>query len=451
MPAINETIKVGDKLTVFNYQSGKAGWYLRQWNKAERKYRIKKIEGATTKEEALANFYKAVVSFTETDQRVNTKHVNVNSASYSLTVEGLTLIELIDDFLHNESERVSAGLKASNAHSRRKTSLKTFKEYLRVKEITYPSQITPLLLEDYPVFRGSMMKHTRKTELKDISVFLTTYLVQRELLTNEIARGRNFIPKVAIKEEDLDANPAITPKDYRTINSFFQVWVKQAPTHRGSYMRQHMYSMVHILKNSGLRPNELLSLRRKDIKITKQERWSESKDRYVEHLKLLIHVRKSKTGKRRDVPCVSDAGEHMVKWLKFQSAWMSHDYPRFCSSETDLIFGKPQEMFDKGFHYHYLNCVWREQVYLVLRPKLGMNRFSERDYTLYSLRSTFIEDCIAEGLDVYLVARLCGNSVEIIQRYYDRSDILKRSDEIQYINLGRRKPIEPEEIDVLDL
>ena len=80
-----------------------------------------------------------------------------------------------------------------------------------------------------------------------------------------------------------------------------------------------------------------------------------------------------------------------------------------------------------------------------------MNSFSERDYTLYSLRSTFIEDCITDGLDIYLVARLCGNSVEIIQKHYDRHDVLKRADEVQHVVRGRKAKPEVETINVLNL
>ena len=82
---------------------------------------------------------------------------------------------------------------------------------------------------------------------------------------------------------------------------------------------------------------------------------------------------------------------------------------------------------------------------------LEMNSFSERDYTLYSLRSTFIEDCVTDGLDIYLVARLCGNSVEIIQKHYDRHDVLKRAEEVQHIERGRKPKPKLEPIDVLAL
>jgi len=86
-----------------------------------------------------------------------------------------------------------------------------------------------------------------------------------------------------------------------------------------------------------------------------------------------------------------------------------------------------------------------------LHNQIEGNRFSERPYTLYSLRSTFIEDCIADGLDVYLVARLCGNSVAVIQKHYDRHDVLKRAEEVQSLPFGKTKPPEVETIDVMSI
>ncbi len=446
MPAINETIPVGEGLSVFNYKTGKQGWFLREWNKPERRYRIKKIDGATTREEALANFYKAVVSFSQTKQRTNTRAVAVQ--------EGQTLTELVEDYLRIEGERSSAGLQAEKTYVRRCRSLKTLLDYFKVKSITYPNQIDGLTLEDYPLFRRSIRKNSRKCELKDIAIFLRNYLVQRGLLSNEIAMMKHFIPRITITDDELDANPAITPEDYKVINRFMRnEWKDKAEQTRGWFTRNYLYNFIHLLKNSGMRPIEMLNLRRKDITITNPMRWSESLDEWRDDYKLKIHIRKSKTGKKRDVLCRSNAGQRMKEWLEFQSGFMRKNYPRFEMSGEHLVFGKPEDLLDKPYNHSYLNQMWRQQIFLPLKGRdlLEMNSFSERDYTLYSLRSTFIEECITDGLDIYLVARLCGNSVEIIQKHYDRHDVLKRADEVQAIEFGRKKRPEVTTIKVEDL
>ena len=70
MPAIKKSLPVDKGISVFCYEHTKEGWYVRQWNKAERRYRIKRIDGASTETEALANFYKALATFSDTPQRV---------------------------------------------------------------------------------------------------------------------------------------------------------------------------------------------------------------------------------------------------------------------------------------------------------------------------------------------------------------------------------------------
>ena len=202
-----------------------------------------------------------------------------------------------------------------------------------------------------------------------------------------------------------------------------------------------------------MRPIEMLNLKRKDVTITNPLRWSESLEEWQDDYKLKIHVRKSKNGKKRDVLCRSNAGDMMMRWLEFQSSFMRKNYPRFSMSNEHLVFGKPDELLEKTYDHNYLLQVWRQQIFLPLKNNnlLEMNNFSDRDYTLYSLRSTFIENCITDGLDIYLVARLCGNSVEIIQKHYDRHDVLKRADEVQHVVRGMKKKPVIEPINVMSL
>lgn len=437
MPAIHTSIAIDKGISVFCYAKEREGWFVRKWNKPERRYRIKRIEGATTQEEALATFYKALVTFEQAPQRTNKKRA-----------DNATLVELVEEFRVFEEKRVSAGLKASNAATRRVMSMARMLEYLAAKEVVYPSQIDGMTFEDYPVFRKDVAKGTRKTELKDIGTFCRLFLVPRGYLKNEIALGRTFLPKIRIQDDELDANPAITPSDYKTLNAYLRgEFISTASTRKGEYTRRMFYCLIHILKNSGCRPSELLAVRRKDIEITNPQRFSESKQEWEDDFKLKIHIRKSKTGKKRDVLCRSNAASNLMEFLKFQKKWMADNDYTFTIKEDSLLFGKPEEQFDKTHSYRRLNEYW-DDVRTHLADKLEGNRFSERKYTIYSLRSTFIEECIIDGLDVYLVARLCGNSVEVIQKFYDRHDVLKRADEIQKLPIGKKKPSKPVKLDL---
>ena len=112
-------------------------------------------------------------------------------------------------------------------------------------------------------------------------------------------------------------------------------------------------------------------------------------------------------------------------------------------SEDSLVFGKPGEM-DKTFMHHNLNQVWRQKICAPLKSQFEGNAISHRDYAIYSLRSTFIEGCIYDGVDIYALTALCGSSVKTLQRYCDRHHVLKKVEQMQDIKRGRtkREPVE---------
>ena len=162
--------------------------------------------------------------------------------------------------------------------------------------------------------------------------------------------------------------------------------------------------------------------------------------------KLTIFIRKSKTGKQRNVLLTSNAADNLIKFLKFQKGYIT-------PKPDSLVFGKPDHQLERPFCYSYLVDVWRGIIdELDADGYLEGNKFSDRKYTLYSLRSSWIENMITKGTDVYLIAKLAGNSVSIIQTYYDRHDVLKRAEEIQHIQRGKLgfKPKE-QTVDILNL
>ena len=442
MPALNIVVPIEDGISVFNYSKGKEGWFVRKWFKNERRYRIKKIVGANSQAEALSNFYKVLVEFNQSPNKPHKKQLNPHKET--------TLREEVTTFIKDEEKRVLAGYKAGNAHIRRKISLNRMLEFFDKVGVTYPSQITENTLEDYPLHRSDVVANTIKTELKDVSVFIKHHLMRYKFITNEVGNSPYLIPKIKITDEMLDANPSISHKDYNLINNYLRNEFQKVPTSKGVYARRMFYTFIHILKNSGVRPSELLAVRFKDVTITNPKRWSETKQDWEDDYKVSLFIRKSKTGKKRDVLCRSNAGFHLYDFIKFQANYISN----FCSFNITPemeVFAKPEDKMMKGFAYRYLNSLWKDYVIQPLHNQLEMNRFSDKPYTIYSLRSTFIENCIEAGLDVYLVAKLCGNSVSIIQRYYDRSDVIKRADEVQAINYGNHKRPEIETINITNL
>ena len=390
---------------------------------------VKKIKGASTEQEALI-LLPQMETVTKKQRRPR------NEATFT---------DLVNGFHEWESKRVDAGLKDGECARKRGVSLRRMLEYFKLNDIQYPSQVTRLTFDEYILFRKGKRSLTVKTELRDISVFFRSFLQPRGHVTNQLVMEKEFIPQIKVKDDELDANPAVTPLDYKVLNTYIRgAWQKEPTSRTGKYTKQLVWCYVHLLKNSGCRPSEMLRLRRKDVEITNEPRWSESQQEWIPYYKLKLHIRKSKTGKRRDVLCRSNAGERLMSFLSFQNGYMPDGFE---ASDDCLIFGKPEDLLMKTYSYVHIGQQWRK-VIETKRNELEGNRFSERPYTLYSLRATFIEDCIADGLDVYLVARLCGNSVEVIQRYYDRHDVLKRAEEVQALPIGVTKAPEPEVVDL---
>ena len=104
-------------------------------------------------------------------------------------------------------------------------------------------------------------------------------------------------------------------------------------------------------------------------------------------------------------------------------------------TKKDYVFFNPHT--DKPYPYSQYSLAWsdlRTNLSLVLSPVR-----SEKKYTLYSLRSSYITNQIDEGKDIYLIKKITGHSLEMLQRHYDRSDVRKRTAEAVARTIGKKK------------
>ena len=105
-----------------------------------------------------------------------------------------------------------------------------------------------------------------------------------------------------------------------------------------------------------------------------------------------IYIRYSKTGEPRDIPC---------NCAKFLARWRQHvnEYRRAVGlrkvTKKDYVFFNPHT--DNPYPYSQFSVAWsdlRANLSLVLSPVR-----SDKKYTLYSLRSSYITNQINEGKD----------------------------------------------------
>ena len=115
-----------------------------------------------------------------------------------------------------------------------------------------------------------------------------------------------------------------------------------------------------------------------------------------------------------------------------------HGY-KYSITADSYVFMNPDNDY-QPVHQQRLRVTWRKIVDgLMAEGKLKGHKFSDKRYTLYSLRSTFIEDHLIKGTDIFLLARISGHDVKTLMQSYERMDIKKRSEEITSIDYGRKK------------
>jgi hypothetical protein len=150
-----------------------------------------------------------------------------------------------------------------------------------------------------------------------------------------------------------------------------------------------------------------------------------------ERLISFITTIRAKTSRVREIPC--NLGYVFRRWKYFLEEEMGHKV-----RGDEYVFAQIlNEM--KQPSLHRIQKTWRDLVdKLMSEGKLKGHKFSDRKYTLYSMRSTFIENHLMRGTDIFLLARICGNSVKTIMDTYERIDIRKRTKEITDIEYGKK-------------
>ena len=441
MPAYAQKVEaLGGRGVVFSYVDKPSKFYWRELIEGERRYRTRLIKGATTLDAAIAQCIDAytALQMEETPARISRQRSGKN---YPISITGE-----IERFLKHEQERVYAGLiKESTLKQKLIVLSKSFTGYLAEYKLREVWQLTPTCLDDYALYRGKQSKLTRQKELTIIKDFITNWLIRGEMLESHIT-----VKKPRIKKSDLDANPAITPHDWRVLNNYIRnVYVKEGEKHpRPSvhYWRVLVWTLTTALKQTGCRPAEMLAMRWRDIEIEDIGRYSKSKEEIEERLISFVTVRASKTGDQREI--ASNSGSLFRRWAVFQRNYLKEYHPKLQLTKDSLLFGNPGNDLSP-YAYCNFTAAWK-QIREGVADKLTGNKFSERVYTLYSLRSSFVEDHIAKGTNIYLLARLAGHSIAMLQRHYDRSDIRKFSGEITAIDYGASSKTRRKVIDVFD-
>ena len=436
MPAYHQKEPVLDgRASVFSYERDPSSWYFKQLITGTKKYRTKKIPGATNLEEAKSKALDIALGLRDEPQRVV-------SQSSKTRIKRTTVEEAVITFLSKQRDLVETGEFEESTFKSKTITLKThFLNYLAKENVVYTKDLKHDAIDAYPVWRkrnGCNSKLTLQKELGRIKEFINNYLIRNKLVAEEVVLEKQIIPKVKVRKDELTANPSLTGEDWLVFNR--KIRDKEKSTRfsvdpRHNYFAVCFWTFTMTLRHSGCRPCELMKLQFRDIQfenIGRKTSRGTIEDMYVAHL----FIRKSKTGLARTVPTNKNVARRLAFWIAYVNAWWVKQKWNRKIEPLDYVFGRANNNM-QPYHYSVFEREWRTaRNCLTDQNKLKGNPFSDDPYTLYSLRSTYIESQLMNGVDIHTVARVCGHSVAVLERYYERMDIKKRTRDLTHIDFG---------------
>ena len=453
MPAIHtKTAWLHGSGDLITYKRDPDAWVLRCLIPGRKAYVTERIQGATTQEQAqqaaISVYARLAQPKVVTDRRgVSARHSHTENISFEVITErsGKRLSRRIDEcvkeFLSIQLDRVKCGEIREVTYENKERHLnKLLLPYLAYIGVSQTREIKPTTFDKYNIWRSrtSKSKLARNTELTHFSMFFSHYLVRHRLIDPDLMVMKGFMPYQKVEEEDLDANPAINPDDWRLITDSIHRYVKGAKwcnNYRVGYWRNLFWSFCLVMKNTGIRPAELKRVTWKMVEF-EQELEPDGKKRWIAHIKMPARITKNK--KSREVPTAGRGGDRLMAWLNFQIEYCEahgHKPP----SPNELVFGMPELDWSVHNPKEYTDA-WALVKEGVSKPLLG-HKFSDKPYTIYSMRSTFIEDCLIARKDVWLISRWCGHDIKVLMKHYERMDVRMRSDELTAIEYGKMKQI----------
>ena len=436
MPKLHSKTKVlGGRAQVISYERDPSVYYYRELITGTTSYRSKRLE-ATTEESAVLEAVDAYAALRGIEEAQGGGREQATKAVRGTGAKSIR--KVIKDYLSELTDKVTAGIAKQATYDVAEAVIyKLVLKYCDEHNIKTVNDIKVDTWKKYLVWRqqtctgrhgqiSSITKLTMHKEICQIKKWTTHYLLPHKLLKPELAMDKEFIPYPKINHEDLLANPAINPDDWLTILNYMQKeWLGKNGNKRGLWSRHMMWNWVIIAKNTGARPEELLKLKWKDVEfedVGMTTPQGEEKSKEIAH----VVLKSSKTGQLRVSSC--NCVYVFERWLKYQKGYCkvhNHDWQ---IGPNDYVWAPPYNR-SRPLTYSYYKMQWQE-IREKVQTKLKGHIFSDEPYTIYSLRSTFVEDALIQGKDIFLVAKAAGHDVKTLMKHYERIDPRKRGREL---------------------
>ena len=485
MPSIAAKASVLEgRAEVVSYTRDATAFFLRVRIKEKGGYKSRRIDGVESLDAAIDAALDVYVKLGTAEQPTTPRRGTKEGTKIVSTKRGV--FSWLDQFLDNEHELCEAGIIKGTTLKGKIEMVRThLKPYLLAQGITKTSQIKVGAFDKYESWRiernmkegsSAPSKLTLRKESALIGNFVGYLVKNRCIDAYEAAQKKDIAPKIRLSDSDFDSNPPIRDDDeWKLILAEIRKWVKEGASHarpRTLVYRQMFWTLMLVLKQTGMRPDEARNLRWKDIETEDIGRFSKTQwekdmahfqeqlidpysffekeevdamelgrvSRYVTHIK----ITQSKTKSLREV--TSNSAETLARWKKWQTDYLKQMQSRYEFrgyeyevAETDLVFGIPEHNGVQITTYNTLNVNWRN---IINRcgGKLKGPLMSDHNYTIYSLRATRAQELMDMGVDVYLAATQLGHTVAILEKVYARLPQRRRATtEAAHIEFGKRK------------
>ena len=362
------------------YRTNSQVYQYQIWIPEEQKY-VRKSLHTTDKEIAIRKAEEGYVYYRA--------RVQNNEKIFSITSSELRDLFLVHIQKMVDNKQLSLG---------RQTNIKTFtKHYLDfVGKTTKIQNIDPKFFRDYLSFRRKSKSDIQVTVIINESI---TIKQMYKFAVDENLINVNYKPDFGVmkKPNDESVRDSYTPIEYTELTTISKNWYKSKDIiedKQEQYYRRLLNDFIIIMANGGFRTQEVRLLKWKDIlKTTKID-----EDTYSE---VVIRSENTKINKSR---VIEMRRGDVFERIKSYSLFTEKDDYIFSSFDKKTVIHKKRL-------YEYFNK-------LTETVKSKYPNF-DTTKTLYSLRHLYISIRIQAGLNVYDIAKICGTSLQQIQKHYD--------------------------------
>jgi integrase len=244
-------------------------------------------------------------------------------------------------------------------------------------------------------FESQKLSVTRKNINKTCFRMIFDYLLEEKLMKKS---DLPELPKV--KSEMVEVRDAFTNEDLKLILTHLETFhsIKKVNFKTKEY-RKILYHYFILLIETGMRTGEkVISLKYNDLIYDK------------ENENYFIKITKGKTkgySKPRQIALSKKAIRALVEICRIQNPEKNIGEDNFLYVRKNILessFGKTTEYSD---------------IFGQFMKYMKDNNFIDNHYTLYCCRHYFITKRLSQNVDIYLIAKYVGSSVEMIQKHYD--------------------------------